>query len=72
MTASPQLLEQVTSANTAHYTVLGVLAELSDLRDENHKLRRKVAALEASRLRWRDEAKAWKWGALRCLPRKSA
>lgn len=54
------------------FTVLGLLAELSDLRDENRKLRRRVAALEAGRSRWRDEARAWKWGALRWGAKRSA
>jgi regulator of replication initiation timing len=57
---------------TGKYAVLELLTELHDLRGENRKLRRRVAALEAGRARWRAEARAWKWGALRCRPRKSA
>ena len=39
--------------------------ELARLRRENRALRRRVAALEVSRARWKSEASAWKWGALR-------
>lgn len=49
----------------APLTLLGVLAEMSELRAENRQLKRRVRELEAGRKRWKDEARAWKWGALR-------
>jgi hypothetical protein len=47
------------------YTIVGLLAELRDLRDDNKKLRRRVHQLEESRDRWKKESRAWQWGAMR-------
>lgn len=37
----------------------------AEMRAEIRRLRKRVRELEASRDRWRSEARAWKWGALR-------
>ena len=42
-----------------------LLRELARVRAENDYLRRRVRRLIASRDHWRDEARQWKWGAIR-------
>lgn len=47
------------------YAVLDLIVEIGELRAENKRLRRRVHDLTVQRERWRNESKAWKWGALR-------
>ena len=58
---SPQDHPQVGTTTGEHMTLLGLLGELRDVRAENRKLRRRVAALEAGRSKWKREAIMWRW-----------
>ena len=54
-----------TARSTGGDNVALLLRELYAARAENRYLRKRVSFLTASRDRWRNEARIWKWGALR-------
>lgn len=53
----------VDTVDNAHGTVLR--RQLAAEKSENKRLRREVRELRKQRDRWREEARNWKWGALR-------
>ena len=54
-----------TAQSTPGDNVALLLRELYDARREARRWKRRALWLEESRDRWRNEARCWKWGALR-------